>query len=50
VYVPVEWLKPGKNEIVVFELIKPQQNVLKGIGKPILNVVKNNSIVSALNP
>lgn len=40
VYVPVEWLKPGKNEIVVFELIKPEQNLLRGIEKPVLNVLK----------
>ncbi|HKZ65521.1 MAG TPA: beta-galactosidase, partial [Chitinophagaceae bacterium] len=31
VYVPVEWLKKGRNEIVVFELIKPGQDVLQGI-------------------
>jgi beta-galactosidase len=40
VYVPVEWLKPGKNEITVFELIKPQQNLLKGVKKPVLDVLK----------
>lgn len=40
VYVPVEWLKTGRNEIVVFELIKPEQNQLQGIEKPILNVLK----------
>lgn len=37
VYVPVEWLKAGKNNIVVLELLKPQQNKLKGINKSILN-------------
>jgi beta-galactosidase len=42
VYIPVEWLKPGKNEIVVLELIKTGQNQLRGIGKPILNVLKND--------
>lgn len=40
VYVPIEWLKKGKNEIVVLELIKPQQNQLRGVAKPILNVLK----------
>jgi beta-galactosidase len=40
VYVPAEWLKVGKNEVVVFELIKPKQNVLQGIEKPILSVLK----------
>ena len=43
VYVPVEWLKPGKNEIVVLELIRPEQNFLKGIEKPVLNILKNSS-------
>lgn len=39
-YVPVEWLKKGQNEIMVLELLKPEQTTLKGIEKPILNVVK----------
>jgi len=42
VYVPVEWLKPGKNEVVVFELLKPEQSTLKGISKPILDVLKKD--------
>lgn len=37
IYVPGEWLKPGNNEIVVLELIKPQQNVLRGVEKPLLS-------------
>jgi len=36
IYVPVEWLKKGRNEIVVLELIKPQVSQLKSIEKPIL--------------
>lgn len=36
-YVPVEWLKKGKNEITVLELLKPAQTELKGIRKPVLN-------------
>ncbi|HWI92550.1 MAG TPA: beta-galactosidase family protein [Flavisolibacter sp.] len=40
IYVPIEWLKTGKNEIIVFELIKPGQQILQGIAKPILNVLK----------
>jgi len=36
-YVPAEWLKPGNNAIVVLELIKPEQDVLRGIGKPLLS-------------
>lgn len=40
VYVPVEWLKKGKNEIVVVELLKPQQAKLHSLTKPILNSIK----------
>jgi len=41
VYVPKEWLKVGRNEISVLELIKPGKNLLKGIRTPILNTLKN---------
>lgn len=37
VYVPAEWLKPGNNEIVVLELLKPGQTELRGVEKPILD-------------
>ncbi len=47
VYVPVEWLHKGKNEIVVFELLKPEQTELKGINKAILDVVKNSDVVQS---
>ena len=40
IYVPVEWLKSGKNEIMVLELIKPEQNLLRGVEKPNLNGLK----------
>jgi beta-galactosidase len=40
VYLPVEWLKKGSNEVVVLELIKPEQSVLQGLDKAILNVIK----------
>ncbi len=39
-YIPQEWLKKGKNEISVLELIKPDQNTLKAIDQPILNTLK----------
>ena len=39
-YVPVEWLKKGENKIEVLELLKPEQNTLQAIEKPILNVVE----------
>ncbi|TDW95823.1 glycoside hydrolase family 35 protein [Dinghuibacter silviterrae] len=39
VYVPAEWLKKGENEVIVFELLKPEQTSLIGIDHPVLNVV-----------
>ena len=36
-YVPVEWLKKGANEVVVLELLKPEQSNLTAIDKPVLN-------------
>ncbi|MBE7173947.1 MAG: beta-galactosidase [Williamsia sp.] len=38
-YVPVEWLKKGTNEIQVLELLKPGQNQLHSVEKPVLNKV-----------
>jgi beta-galactosidase len=40
IYLPAEWLKKGSNEIVVFELLKPEQTELKGIDRPILDRLK----------
>lgn len=40
VMVPAEWLKKGENKIVVLELLKPEQVVLKGIDHAILDVIK----------
>lgn len=37
IYVPAEWLKKGDNEIVVFEMLKPEQRILEGIDHPVLN-------------
>lgn len=36
-YVPAEWLKKGENVVEVFELLKPEQNELKSLQKPILD-------------
>jgi beta-galactosidase len=36
-YLPKEWLKKGANEVMVFELIKPEVTKLKGVEKPILD-------------
>jgi beta-galactosidase len=38
-YIPAEWLKKGDNEVIVLELIKPEQNILKGTSRPILDAV-----------
>lgn len=40
IYVPAEWLKKGKNEVVVLELEKPGQQVLKSRDTPVLDVLK----------
>ena len=36
-YVPREWLHTGKNEILVFELLKPENQKLLAVDKPILD-------------
>jgi beta-galactosidase len=40
IYVPAEWLKKGKNDVVVFEELKPEQEVLEGIDHPVLDVLQ----------
>lgn len=42
IYVPVEWLKKGKNEIVVLELLKPSESQLNSLDKPILDMLTEN--------
>lgn len=39
-YVPAEWLKKGTNEIVVLELLKPEQELLRSRTTPILDVLQ----------
>jgi len=36
-YLPAEWLKKGHNDIVILELLKPQQDRLSGLSKPVLD-------------
>ncbi|WP_426328921.1 glycoside hydrolase family 35 protein [Pedobacter sp. R-06] len=43
-YIPQEWLKKGKNDIAVLELIKTDQNILKAIDQPILNTIKKLNV------
>ncbi|RXK83983.1 beta-galactosidase [Filimonas effusa] len=39
-YVPAEWLKKGKNELVVFEMLKPSVDKLNALEKPVLDKLK----------
>ncbi|MNI39602.1 Beta-galactosidase precursor [compost metagenome] len=43
-YVPKEWLKKGKNEVAVLELLKTDQQILKTIDQPILNTLKKLNV------
>jgi beta-galactosidase len=36
-YLPTEWLKKGHNDIVILELLKPGQDQLSGLNKPVLD-------------
>lgn len=36
-YIPAPWLKKGKNEVVVFEMLKTWQSELQGLNYPILD-------------
>ncbi|MEO7931943.1 MAG: beta-galactosidase [Chthoniobacterales bacterium] len=36
-YCPAPWLKPGRNEVVVLDLIGPQEPMLSGLVQPILD-------------
>jgi beta-galactosidase len=39
IYVPAEWLKVGKNEVVVLELLETSQKSLETLSKPILDSI-----------
>lgn len=43
-YVPAEWLIKGKNDIIVLELLKPDQQVLKGIETPVLGMLQTKAL------
>jgi len=36
-YVPGPWLKRGKNEIIILDLLGPEKPVIAGLAQPILN-------------
>jgi beta-galactosidase len=40
-FVPAPWLRKGKNEIIVFEQLKPEQDEIVGITTPIIDQLKN---------
>jgi len=42
-YVPVEWLKKGKNEVVVLDLLKTDGTTLSALDKPILNELRREA-------
>jgi beta-galactosidase len=39
-YVPGPWLKPGKNEIVILDLLGPEKPVVAALDKPILDQLR----------
>lgn len=43
-YMPGCWLKKGKNEIIVLDLKGPLQRVVRGLKKPILDVLRKEQI------
>jgi len=42
-YMPGCWLKKGENEIIVFDLKGPQQAIVKGLKKPILDMLREKA-------
>ncbi len=40
IYLPAEWLHKGKNNIAVFEMLKPEQELIQGLTKPVLDKLK----------
>ena len=40
IYLPAEWLRKGDNEVVVLELVKTGQEDLRGVDRPILDVLQ----------
>ncbi|HEY4206167.1 MAG TPA: beta-galactosidase, partial [Puia sp.] len=46
-YVPAEWLRKGRNEVVVFELLRPGEEVLRSLDHALLDEVRGNPLGSA---
>jgi beta-galactosidase len=41
-YLPGCWLKKGKNEIIVLEMVSPDEPTINGVRQPILDVLRGN--------
>lgn len=39
-YVPGCWLKKGKNEVIVFDILGPEKTILAGLRQPILDMLR----------
>lgn len=39
-YVPGPWLKQGKNELVIFDLLGPSAPVVEGLAQPVLDQLR----------
>ena len=48
-YMPGCWLKKGKNEIIVLDVMGPSSPVVRGLREPILDVVKKGEIPTHRN-
>jgi len=44
-YIPAPWLKKGRNEVVVFEMLKTWQTEMKGLDKPVLDQLNEELFV-----
>lgn len=42
-YLPGVWLKPGENEILIFDIIGPREFVSAGVREPILNLLQGDA-------
>lgn len=44
-YIPAPWLKKGRNEVIVFEMLKTWQTEIKGVDKPVLDQLNEELFV-----
>ncbi len=43
-YIPAPWLKTGENEVVVFEMLKPEQAEISALDHPVLDQLNNPKV------